>query len=69
MPNRKPKIQPKPEVTAYTILNKYLKDNDIILGLSKPQISYTDTNQIIISQPNITAVFKSEVTAEKKEGN
>jgi len=64
---RKPEPIKEVQQSAYEVLNQFLKDNDIVLGLGKSQISYTDSNQIIISPPTIFAIYKDEVT--KKEGN
>ena len=59
---RKPEIQ-KP--TAYELLNAFIKEKGIVLGLSKSQVSFTDTNQILISQPTIFAVYKDELPVQQ----
>jgi len=61
---RKPEVQTKP--TAYEVLNAFIKEKGIVLGLSKSQISFTDTNQILISPPTIFAVYKDELPVKEE---
>jgi hypothetical protein len=58
--------KPEPPVTksAYEVLNEFIQNEGIVLALSKPQISFTDSNQIIINSPNIMAFYKTDVPKE-----
>lgn len=69
MPTRKPKIDIPQRPTAYEVLNKFLKENNIFLTIGKPKISFTDANQIIIDNPQIFAIYKDEIKTDKKEAN
>ena len=60
---RKPK---QTKITAYETLNIFLKQNDIVLGLDKPRISFTDTNQIVISPSKVIAIYRSDLKKENK---
>ena len=59
------KRKPEPlNKSAYEVLNEFIKNEGIVLALSKPQISFTDSNQIIINSPNIMAFYKTDVPKE-----
>ena len=59
--------KPTPTKTdAFQILNAWLKENGIILGLSKPEISFTNANQMIINPPKIMAVYQVDAIKENE---
>lgn len=57
------KPQPQKPKTAHELINDFINQNDIVLGLSRPELSYNKANDLIVSQPKIIALFKSEVKA------
>ena len=64
--DRKPKVTSNGELkSAYDVLNEFLKEKNIALGFNKPQISFTDNNQIVISPPQIIALYKDQVKKEE----
>jgi hypothetical protein len=67
---RKPEPPSKP-ANANDILNRFLKENNLVLGLSRPQVDYTNNGQIIIGRPNIIAVFAKDLPdrPQKVAGN
>lgn len=62
---KKPEVNSKP--TAYEVLNQFLSEKGIALGVGKAPISYTDNNQIFIGLPNIFAVYKEDLERQKLE--
>lgn len=54
------KRKPQAKQTAHEALNAFLKIKNIALGLSKPEISFTNSNQIVINPSQIIAVYVDE---------
>ena len=59
------KIKPKPPVRepAQVVVNKFMKEKNILLALGQPKISQTDDGLIVIGKPNIISFYKDEVAS------
>ena len=55
--DRKPK---ESRIPAKDLLNKFLKDNNILLGTDRPQIDYGSSGTIVIYPPRVIAVYNDE---------
>ena len=71
MPNRKPQPtkEPTPVTTksrpsAQQILDKFMKENDIVFALGRPTIDFTNTNTMIVNPPKIMVAYRSEINAQ-----
>ena len=58
------KRKPKTKGTAHDALNAFLKAKNIALGLSKPEISFTSSNQMVVNPPHIIAVYVDDAKKE-----
>jgi len=56
--DRKPKIEVREP--AQIKLNRFLKENGILIGTNKPIIDYTGAGAMIINAPTIIAVYEEE---------
>ena len=56
--NRKPQVTEKEP--AQVVLNRFLKERDILLGTQRPQIDFTDKGQMLINSPQIIAVYAND---------
>jgi hypothetical protein len=54
MASRKPEPKKPP---AEQLLNKFLKENGILIGLDQPPISKTSDGMVVVGKPNIIAVY------------
>ena len=59
MPDRKPK-PPQSRPPAEILLNQFLKEKKLALGIGKPNISFTNDGQIIIGRPAILVVYQDQ---------
>ncbi len=57
--SRKPSIPEKE--SAQTVLNRFLKENGILLGTQSGKIETTNSGQIIISAPVVIAVYADDI--------
>ena len=57
--DRKPQSQSKEP--AQIVLNRFLKDNNILIGTKPSDISTTSNGSIVIGPPQVIAVYGDEV--------
>jgi len=65
--DRKPKITEKEP--AQIKLNRFLKENGILIGTNKPVIDYTGAGSIIINAPTIIAIYEEEANGRPTATN
>lgn len=58
MGTRKPKSS---KVSAQNLLNDFIVSHGILLALTQPKVSFTNDGQMLISRPEIVAVYKEDV--------
>ena len=63
--NRKP--VPSTRESAQIVLNKFLKENGILIGTNRPRIDFADSGAMIISPSTIIAVYEDETKPKGKE--
>lgn len=51
---------------ANEVLNKFLQENDIFLGLSPIPLAHDEGGHIMLGKPQIIAMYKSDI--KKKKG-
>lgn len=52
---------------AQIVLNKFLKEHDILIGTDKPEIDFTNRGAVVISAPRIIAMYSNELKSNPKE--
>ena len=69
--DRKPSdVPPESLEPAQSKLNRFLTENNILIGTERPQIDFTGNGQMIISAPKVFAVYKNQIAKDaSKEVN
>jgi len=62
--NRKP--IPSTRESAQIVLNKFLKENGILIGTNRPRIDFTDSGAMIISPSTIIAIYEEDAKPKGK---
>lgn len=57
---RKPEAQVREP--AQVVLNRFLKENNIVIGTQTPKIETTNSGQILISPPTVIAAYASDIS-------
>ena len=56
--SRKP--VPQTKESAQIVLNRFLKENNILIGTQRPIVDFTENGQMIVNAPVIIAVYDQE---------
>ena len=60
--DRKPNPTRKP---AQEVLNKFLLENDILIGTDSPKIEFTPSGAMMVYPPRIIAAYKNDAQGPK----